>query len=680
MVDGTDVDGAGSAPGMPGAGGNGGGPAWLERASDEPLVRLMDDNFLQYAAYVIRDRAIPDIEDGLKPVQRRILYSLHENDDGKFIKVANIAGYCMQYHPHGNVSIEDALVSLANKRYLIEGQGNFGNIYTGDPAAASRYIECRLTDLARNQLFNEKLTRFVPSYDGKRKEPVTLPAKLPLLLMLGAEGIAVGLSMKVLPHNFPELLQAQIAILRKRTFEVIPDFQQGGSVDVSEYQRGNGKVRIRALIEPHPDRAALVVREIPFGTTTDALIASIEDAARKKKIKIRSISDYTAEQVEIEIVLAPGEDADKAVQALYAFTDCEVSVSVRAIVIQENRPVETDVEGILRYNTRRLVAILKRELELEQKRLEDELHFKTLAQLFIEHRIYKRIEECETYRAVQDAVLDGMNAFREHLRRDVTLTDVERLLAIPIKRISRFDIHKNRQEIGDILAALDDVQRWLSDVTGYAVDYLKKLLKGAQKEFPRRTRVEAFEQVARRELVRDEFRIGWDRDKGYVGTEAPGEALFTCSSYDKVLLVWEDGRYKVTPPPDKLFVDQDLIHCAKYDRDREYLAVYTHEQVTYMKRFTLGGAIMNKDYRLAPEGARMLLLTDQQPPEIYVKYKPAKRQKINRQVFRPEQVAVKSAKSRGIQITVKRVASVSATKPSGWDRGKKTPRGVPIEG
>ena len=426
----------------------------LKGKAEGPIKELMDDNFLQYASYVIRDRAIPDLDDGLKPVQRRILFSLHENDDKKFIKVANIAGYCMQYHPHGNVSIEDALVTLANKRYLIEGQGNFGNIYTGDPAAASRYIECRLTDLARTQLFNEKLTKFVPSYDGRRKEPVILPAKIPLLLMLGAEGIAVGLSTRILPHNFKELVTAQIAILRKKPFELVPDFQQGGTMDASEYDKGNGKVRLRAKISIKASKSMLVIQEIPFGTTTETLIGSIEDAVRKKKIKIRKIDDFTAERVEIHIKVAGDADLEQIRHKLYAFTQCEVSISSRIVLIHKNRPREMDVVEILKHNTVQLQKILEQELNLELRRLEDELHFKTLVQIFIENRIYKTIEECKTYPDVQQVVLEGVNAFREKLLRDVTKQDVEMLLAIQIKRISRYDMDKNRKEIDTIIGGI----------------------------------------------------------------------------------------------------------------------------------------------------------------------------------------------------------------------------------
>src|SRR6266576_2027837 len=330
-----------------------------------PLPRRVDTNFLQYASYVIRDRAIPNLADGLKPVQRRILWSLHQNDDGRFIKVANIVGDCMKYHPHGDASIGDALVVLANKRYLMEGQGNYGNIYTGDPPAAPRYIECRLTELARNELFNDELTEFVPSYDGRNKEPVTFPSKLPLLLMLGTEGIAVGLSSKILPHNFPELLEAQIAILKKQPFKVLPDFQTGGLMDAREYRDGTGSIKVRAKIKPK-DESTVVIKEIPPATTTESLLASIEDATRKGKLKVRSVNDFTAESVEIEIRAPQGVSAEQLTDALYAFTDCEVTIASRIIVIKDNRPVEMTVSEVLKENTAKLVELLKRELELKQ--------------------------------------------------------------------------------------------------------------------------------------------------------------------------------------------------------------------------------------------------------------------------------------------------------------------------
>jgi topoisomerase-4 subunit A len=645
---------------------------------DGPLRRMVDDNFLQYASYVIKDRAIPDMADGLKPVQRRILYALHKNDDGKFIKVANIVGYTMQFHPHGDASIGDALVSLTNRRYLIEGQGNFGNIFTGDPAAASRYIECRLTDLARDEIFNDELTRFVPSYDGRNKEPVVLPAKLPLLLMLGAEGIAVGLSTKILPHNFTELLKAQIAILEKKKFKILPDFQQGCLMDAREYDKGNGKIRLRAVIEKK-DKQTLIIREIPFGTTTDSLIASIEEAAKKQKLKVKSINDYTAEHIEIEVQLPSGQDLDKTIQALYAFTHCERSISARAIVINDNRPEETDVREILKNNTKQLVIILTRELRAERKRLENELHNKTLVQLFVEKRIYKTIEECKTYPKVQQAVLDGLEPYRDHLRRDVTKQDVEMLLGIKIKRISRYDMDKNRKDIDGILKDLDVVEKNLKQVTAYSIRYLKALLRKYGEDYPRRTKVEQFKEVEVRKLTAKELSFCYDREKGYIGYDVEGDPMFECSSLDKVLFLWDDGSYKVMQPPDKFFADKNLIYAAPYRRGKIMTMVYNDGEITYMKRFKFGGVIMNRDYLCTPEDSKVLLFTDAKPKEIYVKYKRAKRQRINQQVFHTDKLRVSSVKAKGSQMTVKTVRWISTEKPRNWNRGKDNPRGALID-
>ncbi len=639
-----------------------------------PLRDLVNANFLQYASYVIRDRAIPDIEDGLKPVQRRILWSLHERDDGKFIKVANIVGYCMQYHPHGDASIGDALVGLTNKGYLIEGQGNFGNVLTGDAAAASRYIECRLTDLARDHLFHDALTEKVPSYDGRNEEPVTLPCKLPLLLMQGADGIAVGLATRILPHNFVELLEAQIAILQKKPFKLVPDFLQGGVMDASEYDDGNGRVRVRAVIE-RKDAGTLVIREIPYGTTTESLIASIEDAARKKKIKIKSIQDFTAEKIEIEVALQADEDAARVEQALYAFTQCEAPLSASAIVIDHRKPAELSVSTILRRNTERLVELLKRELQHERKQLLDALHAKTLVQLFVEHRIYKRIESCTDYAAVQQAVLDGLAPFRSELRRDVTLQDVEMLLEVRIRRISLFDMQKNRREIDDILKKLEETERNLGELVPHAIRYLRGVLRAHGARYPRRTRVKGFETVGVRELTADALTLSLDAENGYFGHAVQGEAQFTCSPLDRIILVWDDGRYKMMPPPDKLFTGPGLLYAALFDRDRVMTAVYTAGEITHLKRFAFGGAIMQKEYQLAPAGAKVWLFSDREVEQVYVLYAPAKAQRINQQVFHPNEVAVKGVSARGVQMTVKKVKAVSTAKPRGWDDREASPRG-----
>lgn len=639
--------------------------------SDDPALReMMDENFLDYAAYVILDRAIPQLEDGLKPVQRRIMWSLHRNDDGKFIKVANIVGYTMQFHPHGDASIADALVTLANKRYLIEGQGNYGNIHTGDPAAASRYIECRLTPLAREQLFNKHLTRFIPSYDGRNQEPVTLPAKIPLLLMLGAEGIGVGLATRILPHNFGELIKAQIAILKKRSFQILPDFQHGGIMDASEYDLGRGRVKVRAVIEKK-DKNKLIIRELPFNTTTETLIKTIEDAIRKKKIKIRAIQDYTAENVELHLTLLSGQDQDETIQKLYAFTDCEISVNSSIMCIDNKRPVEMTVNEVLRRLTDRLVEILEQELEWEKARLLDEFHNKTLVQIFVENRIYKDIEECKTYAGVQKAVLDGVNKFRHLLKRDVSDEDVEMLLGVRIKRISRFDIDKNRKDLDDILMALDEVEKNLKRMIDYTVDYLKDLHKKYAKDYPRLTQIseDGFKKIEVRKLTASELKLRYDKDNGYLGhAMKEGDEVLECSSLDKIIVVWKDGGYQLMPPPEKLFVDKNVLYVGRYERDKEFLMVYTHKQTSYLKRFTFGGAIQNKEYSLCPEGKTKVILFEEDIPEhVYVKFAPMKNQRVHQQLLQVDKYKVKGAKTKGYQITMKKIQNVAGKRPRNWD-------------
>jgi topoisomerase IV subunit A len=639
-----------------------------------PLHRRVDRSFLEYASYVIRDRAIPNLADGLKPVQRRILWSLHRNDDGRFIKVANIVGHCMQYHPHGDASIGDALVVLTNKRYLIEGQGNFGNIFTGDAAAAPRYIECRLTDLARNEIFNDELTEFVSSYDGRNKEPVTLPSKLPLLLMLGTEGIAVGLSSKILPHNFPELLQAQIAILKNQPFKVLPDFATGGLMDARDYADGKGSIKARAKIKVKDD-STVVITEIPPTTTTDGLIGSIEDATRKGKLKVRGVNDFTAEKVEIEIKAPQGVSADQLVDALYAFTDCEVSISSRLILIKDNRPVEMTVSEVLRENTRQLVDLLKRELEMKQAKLEQELHFKTLVRIFIENRIYKKIEQCRTNEAVVQAVHEGFKPFRQQMYRDLTDQDVALLLEVRIRRISLFDINKHREEMDKVKAELNEVRKHLKNVTKYAIAHLQGLIEKYGPIYPRLTKSSRFDEVEAREVAFKAFKVAYDREKGYLGYKVSGgEFNVDCTKFDKLLLVFRDGHYKVIELPEKLFIGPDLIYCAVPERDRVFTLAYTNREATYLKRFTFGGTIMNKLYHCIPPKSKVLFFDADTPAELYIKYKPAPYQKINQQIAKPADLSVKGAKARGNQISIKDVSSINSKPPRGWDPDAPTTR------
>jgi topoisomerase-4 subunit A len=646
-----------------------------------PLRRLIDSNFMQYASYVICDRAIPNVEDGLKPVQRRIMHSLYEKDDGRFIKVANVVGHTMQYHPHGDASINDALVSLANRGgYLIEGQGNFGNVYTGDPAAAARYIECRLTPLAREELFNRELTRYIPSYDGRNKEPVTLPCKLPLLLMLGADGIAVGLSTSILTYNFIELLEAQIEILHEKVrtpyvADPLPDFQTGGLMDVSEYKNGTGRVKVRAKIEERGGNR-LVITDLPSGQTTEKLIASIEDAVRKKKVAVRAINDFTAGHVEIELVLSVGADPEQVKQALYVFTACETTLASRIVVICGNRPVEMSVDEILHLNTRQLLALLEAELNLKKNKLLDAFHTKTLVQIFVENRIYKKIEQCKTYEAVHAAVLDGLTPFLHLLRRPVVDDDVEMLLAIQIKRISLFDMNKNRAEIENILAELDEVEKNLKGLTAYATRYLKELIKKYRASYPRRTQVKTFGEIEVRELTASELHIQHDPEGHFIGSAVKGDSVLKCSSLDRLMLVWDDGRYRMMPPPEKFFVDGNLLYSAIFDRDREMTCVYTCEGITYIKRFTFGGAIMNRDYQLAPEGSKILFFQEGGPEALYLRYRQIKGQRIHQQVFNLAELTVKGCKARGNRLTAKSVQYIDSRPGRWWRDDEEAPQGV----
>lgn len=667
-----------------------------------PLRDLYDFNFREYSAYVICNRAIPSVEDGLKPVQRRILHSLWEKDDGRFTKVANIVGHAMQYHPHGDASIGDALVVLANKLwgkgkgYLIDGQGNFGDLFTGMPAAAPRYIECRLAELARKEVFNPKTTEFTPSYDGRNKEPVLLPAKIPLLLMLGADGIAVGLSTAILPHNFIELLEAEIAIIQKKPFTLYPDFQLGGVMDVSEYEDGLGKVKVRAVIEPR-DKNKLVITQLPWGETTDSISASIEEAIKKKKVMVRKIHDLTSSEVQIELELQAGASQEKVKSALFAFTTCEKSVASRPIVLDAGRPRAMSVTQILEKNVERLMYLTKREQEIRLAELDDLFHARTLDRIFIEERIYKRIEKEKTYEGVQQTVIEGFKPFRKELRRDITLDDVERLLQIKIRRISQFDIDKNREEIENVLKEEAQVRDNLVHLRAFVVKYLKGLVKQYAKRYPRCTKIAqgAFREVDVRAITASELTIRYDKENHFVGAGLRGgEELFKCSSLDRLVFVWKDGRYKMAPPSDKIFVDKDLLEVFLFnpekDREREFSCVYEEPLYgfSYVKRFTFGGMINNKEYRLAPEKSKVLFFAEGCPEKLYVKFKPAKNQKIHQMLFQPLElvdkgagekrpvVEVRGASARGIQLTTKAIARIASTKGTWWDDAEAAAKGV----
>lgn len=634
-----------------------------------PFGRLMNDNFLQFASYSICDRALPTVEDGLKPVQRRIMHALWEKDDGRLTKVAGVVGNAMHYHPHGDQSIKDAIVVLANKCYLIEGQGNFGNLFTGDAAAASRYIECRLTKLAKDYVFSPKVTQYVPSYDGRNKEPVLLPSKLPLLLMLGVEGIAVGLSTSIMPHNFIELLEAEIAILQKKPFTVYPDFPTGGSADVAEYDDGRGSIKSRAIIEERKgEKNRLYITGIPWGTTTERLVDSIERVLKSKKIPIKSISDFTAEHVEIELVLAPGSDPEKVKKALFAFTECESRISSRIYVLRDNRPCEMTVSEILQFNVEQLLKILKAEFDIRLGEIDAALFKKTLERIFIEERIYKRIEQVKEAERIAVEVRKGFEPFLGALPHAISDDDIEQLLKIPIRRISLYDINRHHEEMKALREEYATINDNLAHLKSYAVKFLKNIVKAYAKDFPRQTEISTFRQIDERALTATELTIKLSEDL-FIGHELrQGEDLFPCSSLDKVYVVWKDGRYKFVAPPDKMFVDSDFLAAGIYNRDEVFTCVYYEPTYgfAYIKRFTWGGMIQNKEYSLVPEKGKLLLFVKGTPENIYVKYKPMKNQRINQQIFNPAEIRILTANAKGLQMTPKAIAKISIDKPRGW--------------
>lgn len=617
------------------------------------LDTLYQNNFIEYASYVVKDRAIPHIDDGLKPVQRRILHALFEMDDGKFHKVANVVGQAMKYHPHGDAAICAALVILANKNMFIERQGNFGNIYTGDMASAARYIECRLTPLAREVLYNPELTQYLDSYDGRNEEPLVFPAKIPVLLAQGAEGIAVGMATRILPHNLVELLQAQVAYLEDKAFQLYPDFPTGGQVDVSEYDDGNGKVRVRARLDSRESKR-IVIREIPYGTTTESLIASIEEAARKNKVKVSSIYDYTAEEVEIELKLARGVYAGEVIDALYAFTDCEVSISTSMMLIDADKPDIRSVTSVLQHNVDRLVDILKVELQNEARRLQDRLHAKTLEQIFIANRIYKAIEEVSDAPGIPVVVLEGLEPFAAEIGREVTREDVDALLTIPIRRISLYDLGKAEKEMQEIRKRLREIEATLAEIIPYTIAFLERLVEKYGSEFPRKTEVVSFAKVDVREAANRELELRYDRKTGYLGCEVEGRVLFEVSQYDRVLVIRKDGTYSVTDAPGRLFVGKELLHCGFVDKDLVFTVLFKERSgYTFIKRCRIDKFILNRTYGLVPEGCKVLKLTTRLDRKVVLDYKPKPRLRVLRQEFSIADYPVRGLRAGGIRISTR---------------------------
>ncbi|QEN07840.1 DNA topoisomerase IV subunit A [Oceanispirochaeta crateris] len=632
---------------------------------------IFNTNFIEYASYVIKDRAIPHLDDGLKPVQRRILQSLFDVDDGKFNKVANVVGHCMQYHPHGDASIYGALVNLANKDLFIDKQGNFGNIFTGDPASAARYIECRLLPLAKTILYNPEITDFEETYDGRRKEPIVFPSKIPLILVLGAEGIAVGMSTKILPHNLVEVLKAERSFLMGEGYELYPDFPTGGLVDVTDYREGNGKILSRAKLDTK-DPKKITVTELPYGTTTETLITSIEAAARKNKIKIGRINDFTTDTVEIEITLPRGVHTKDVLDGLYAFTDCEVSLSLNLLVIgPDSKPKVMTIPEVIEYHAGQLIKILKKELILEQGQLLDRLHARTLERIFIEERIYKAIEQMKSPETISLAIRDGFLPYMKEITRDITEEDIERLLKIPIRRISLYDINKMKKEVDEILARLKEIKHHLKHLKEYAIATLDELIKKQAPLMPRKTEIMDIQKVDIRDAAQKNLKIRYNKETGYIGSDVSSGVIHCeASVYDRILIVRKDCSYQVMDVPDKFFIGKGMLYCGLTDKETLENTVFsivyrnTENGYPYVKRCKVTQFILNKVYDLLPENSQFVRFTTKTDVSIVVDFIQKSLIRTGLDTFPLENYLVKGVKAQGVRIKPKEFSSARFIKTS----------------
>lgn len=638
------------------------------------LTGMYQDWFLDYASYVILDRSVPAIEDGLKPVQRRILHAMKGVDDGKYNKVANIVGQTMQYHPHGDASIGDALVQLGQKNLLIDCQGNWGNVLTGDGAAAPRYIEARLSKFALETVFNPKTTHWMMSYDGRKKEPIHLPIKFPLLLAQGVEGIAVGLNSKILPHNFCEICDAALAYLRGEEFQLFPDFPTGGEIDVSRYNDGErgGAVRIRAKIQKSDDNRTLIITEIPFGTTTTKLIETIMRAVQKGKIKVRKVDDFTAEEARIEVQLAPGSSSDKTIDALYAFTDCEINISPNCCVIQDKKPIFTTIGQLLRLSVEHTKSLLKWELEIAKSELEEQYFYTSLEKIFIENRIYKE----EGYENAPDkekliAFVDkALEPWKEKLIREVRREDIERLFEIRMIRITRFDSKKADELMRDLDKKIKATIKNLKNLNDYTIAWFDSLKSKYGALYPRRTEVRNFANINIKTVVEANEKLYINRAEGFIGTGLKkDEYLFNCSDIDEVIIFHKDGKYKVVKVADKVFVGSDIIHIdifRKNDHRTIYNAIYRDGKkgIYFMKRFAVTGVARDKEYDLTQGkvGSRVMYFTANPNGEaevIKIQLKPALHLKKLEVIKDLSELSIKSRTARGNLLTKYEVKAIT---------------------
>jgi topoisomerase IV subunit A len=624
---------------------------------------LYENWFLDYASYVILERAVPALEDGFKPVQRRIMHAMKEMDDGRFNKVANVIGQTMQYHPHGDASIGDAIVNLGQKDLLIETQGNWGDVRTGDSAAAPRYIEARLTKFALDVVFNGQTTEWQLSYDGRKNEPVTLPVKFPLLLAQGVEGIAVGLSTKIMPHNFRELIKGSIDVLKGRKTTLLPDFPTGGLADFTNYNGGGrgGKIRLRATIEK-VDKSLLVIRDVPYGTTTTALMDSIVKASENNKIKIKKVVDNTAAEVEVQVHIPPGISPDLTIDALYAFTDCEISISPNTCVIIEDKPRFLNVDELLRMSTVKTVRLLERELEIRMGELEDKWHQSSLEKIFIENRIYRDIEECETWEAVLEAIDQGLNPFKPLLRREVTQEDIIRLTEIKIKRISKFDAFKADEFIKKLEAEMAEVADNLANLTRYAISYFEGLLAKYGKGKERRTQIRTFDVVSAQKVAVANQKLYVNRKDGFVGYGLKkDEFVCDCSDMDDIIAIRKDGKFMVTKISDKTFMGKDILYVGVYNKNDEHMVynmIYTDGKtgIAFAKRFAVTSITRDKEYDLTKgeKNSKVVYLTANPNSEselVSITLQPAAAARVKQFDFDFAELLIKGKGSQGNIVT-----------------------------